>query len=151
MEENEYIRFYELFTEEGPLFIYEKYKEDPNKPFNTEIPEIYEFFTQEPGTRGYETISFLDGRAVFKKESKNSEGITTESYLRLLTAVEFLGKILPFIDSEENNKAKEKEVQRILENRANGVVPRKIVVEPPKVSEEQKNKVARKILKSYIK
>ena len=150
-EGKEYLRFYELFTEEGPIYIYEKYQTDPNARFNNEVPETREFFTQEEATKGPDSVSFLDGRAVFPRDEKDENGITTTVYMRLLTASEFLGKVLPFLDTDEKNKAKEKEVQRLLENKANNVVTKRIVVEPPKVSEEQRNKVARKILRQYIK
>lgn len=151
MDGKEYLRFYELFTEEGPIYIYEKYQTDPNARFNDEVPETREFFTQEEAIKGPDTVSFLDGRAVFQRDRKDEEGITKEVYLRLLTASEFLGKVLPFLDTEEKNKVKEKEVRQLLENKANNVVTKRIVVEPPKVSEEQKNKVAKKILRQYIK
>lgn len=149
--ENKYIRYYELFTEDGPLYIYEEYKEDPNKSFNNEIPEIYEFFTQEAGKRGYEDISFLNGQAVFKREEKNREGITTAWYTRLLTASEFLERVLPYLDSEESMAKKAKDVMQILEAKANNTTLGRIVVTPMKPTEEQKNKVARKVLKEYLK
>lgn len=151
MKDKEYIRYYELFTEDGPLYLYEMYKECPEKPFNTEIPEIYEFFTQESATRGYETISFLDGQAVFKREDKNSEGITTKHYYLPLLPYEFLGKVMPYIDSEEKTDEKAKEVMKILEARKLGTQLGKIVVDPPRIRDEQKNKIAEKALRPYLK
>lgn len=150
MEES-YLRFYELYTENGTLYFYEKYKEDPNKPFNNEIPEIYEFFTQESGTRGYDDISFLDGKARFKRERKDSEGITKEWYLRLLTPSEFLERVLPFLDDQLSSDQKAKEVMKILEAKATGTILKDIIVPDPKPTENQRNKVAKKILKEYIK
>lgn len=150
-EEYKYIRYYELFTEDGPLYLYEMYKECPEKPFNTEIPEIYEFFTQEPASKGYETISFLNGQAVFKREDKNSEGITTKHYYIPLMPYEFLGKMLPYIDNSEMALEKAHEVIGILEARKAGTQLGLIVVDPPRIRDEQKNKIAQKILKSYLK
>lgn len=150
MEES-YLRFYELFTENGTLYFYEKYKENPNKAFNNEVPEIYEFFTQEPGTRGYDDISFLDGKARFKRERKDREGITQEWYLRLLSASEFLERVLPFLDDEKSSNKKAKEVMKILEAKATDTILKSIVVPDPKPTEEQRNKIARKVLRGYIK
>lgn len=150
-EKNKYIRYFELFTEEGPLYMYEMYKECPEKPFNTEIPEIYEFFTQEPATRDYQTISFLDGQAVFKREEKNSEGITTKHYYIPLLPYEFLGKVMPYIDDPKKTLEKAHEVVGILEARKAGIQLGKIVVDPPRIRDEQRNKIAQEILKTYLK
>ena len=153
MEENnkEFIKYIELETEDGPLYLYEKYKTDPNEKFNHEIPETREFFTQLEGIRSFNCITFLDRKCEFEWDYISFMGEHIKTYRNEISPYEFLMKVAPFLKDEETLKNKREEVMNILEFKAKLVNHRKVKLLPPEISEEQKNEVSQKVLKRYIK
>lgn len=150
MKETENIFYFELATEYGPLYIYKKYNGDLSYQ-SREIPETREFFTQEEAIIGYSDLAFLNGTSVFPTETRNMEGIITTSYLKPLSPYDFLMKVGAFLETKELRDKKRKDVYHIFEMKAKHLGNNKIITELPKVSEEQKNKMAKKILKPYLK
>ena len=151
MEKKDFIYYFELQTEYGPLYIYEKYKTDPTVKFNCEIPETREFFTQEEGIRGYGTLDFKDRTAVFKTQDIGMDGMLRHDYKKRLAPYEFLMKVAPFLEDEEDKAAKRDQVNNIFRMKANNIGNTVILTDPPAVSEELKNNVARKILTRFVK
>ena len=153
MENKEaYYKYFELYTEDGSLFIYEKYKEKPKEMYNREMPITREFFTGEEGIRGFNTIDFLDRKSVFETEHYNS--ITAEhmdTYKVELTPHEFLMKVAPYLTNEETINRKKEEVMTILRNKAQLSNYRFIKKPAPAISKELVNNESQKILKRYIK
>lgn len=142
----EKILYYELKTLYGSLYIYEKYK-DASK-LNTEIPETREFFTHEEGIRGYDTLSFLTD-IKFKTRERNMEGFITAEYMKPLTPSEFLVKVFPYLDREEQMQQKKQGVYILFEaqkNNENSQIP----LLDDASNEEDKDLVANKILTKYI-
>ena len=156
MEKNEFekkesegfFRYFELDTEYGPLYVYEKYKNDPKKAkrFDHEIPVTREFFTNEEGIRGYGTLDFMNRTAVFKTTERNMNGEVSEQNMTELEPYEFLMKVAPFLETEE----KAKEVYRIFDCKARNVGNTRIIKEQPEVSQKAKNEVAKILLKKHV-
>ena len=155
MEEKEkkegFYRYFALYTEYGPLYLYEKYENDPDRagPFGKEMPVTREFFTGEEAKRGYHTLDFLDRTAKFKTEEMNMEGYPYEYYFYQLQPYEFLEKVEPFMETEETKKDKARKVYDILNYKAKNIGNTSVIKEPPKVSEQTKNKFAKKLLKEF--
>lgn len=150
-KEKKFIFYYELATEYGPLYIYKQYEEDPRIQFSHEIPVTREFFTQEEATTSYSELLFLDDTSSFTTEDRSIEGFIRESYLKELTPHEFLEKVAPYLESEELLDQKRKDVYYIFDSKARKEGNNKIIKDSPKVSEEFKDNIARKILKPYLK
>ena len=152
MENKEYFyKYYELYTEDGPLYIYEKYKEKPKEIYNTEIPVTREFFTGEEAIRGYHTLDFLDRQSVFETNHYNLNGDFIDSYIKELEPYDFLMKVAPFLSDEKMLNDKKDDVMLILRYNAKLTNYRKIKKPSPEISNEIKNKESQKILKRYIK
>ena len=143
----ENIIYYELATEYGPLYIYEKYKNDPKQ--SIEVPETREFFTQEEALVGYGTLSFLDD-SNFKTVDRNSEGIITKKYMTKLTPYEFLDRVGAYIGTDEEIREKRNSIYRIFNMKANNIENDQIITEQKRLSQEQKDCIASKILTKYL-
>lgn len=147
-----YYKFFELYTEDGSLFIYEKYKEKPKDIYNREMPVTREFFTGEEGIRGFNTIDFLNRKCVFETEHYNS--LTAEhmdTYKKELSPHEFLMKVAPYLTNEETIKRKQEEVMNILKYKAEEINYRFIKKPAPAISKELANNESQKILIRYMK
>ncbi len=140
----EKLLFYELATEYGPLYIYERYSDEFEK-----IPETREFFTQEIGTRGYGTLSFM-GNAVFRARERSMEGLVREEYMQELTPYEFLNKVFAYLENSEQKETKKAQVYNIFKMQAENKDNTRPILKELKPTEEQKNKIATKILKRYL-
>ena len=151
MEDFKYTYFYELHTEYGPLYIYKRYKTDPSEPFNREIPETREFFTQEEARIGYSDLNFLDDTVKFVTEDRDFEGQVRHCYLEGLHPYDFLMRVAPYLETDEDKEQKRQEVYDIFKRKAENLGNNKIITSPKEVSVEQKNKVASKILAKYLK
>lgn len=142
----ENILYYELATEYGPLYIYERYKGDSKQP---EVPETREFFTQEEARVGYGTLSFL-GNSNFKTVRRNYEGMIKEEYMTELSPYEFLDRVGGYVGTEEEINEKRKEIYRIFEMKAHNIGNDQIITEPKRLSQEQKDYIASKVLTKYL-
>ena len=151
MEKKEFIKYFELETEDGPLYFYEIYTKDPNEKFNSEMPVTKEFFTGEKGIRGFNTIEFLDRKCVFDTYNYSILGELMDTYKHELTPYEFLEKVFPFIETEEALRQKREEVLNMLQFKAGLTDYRKIKKRPRAISENTKNEMSQKILKKYLK
>lgn len=151
-ERKGFYRYFELRTEYGPLYVYEKYEKDPNKTgtFDNEIPVTREFFTKEEGIRGYCTLEFLDRTAKFKTVEMLMNGQPCEHYMHELEPYEFLMKVAPYIETEADKEEKTKLVHCILESKAKNIGNTTILSEQTQVSKEEKNEVAKKVLKKHL-
>lgn len=143
----ENILYYELATEYGPLYIYERYEEDPKQ--SREVPKTREFFTQEEARVGYGTLSFL-GDSNFKTVERNYEGMIRKEYMTQLSPYEFLDRVGGYIGTEEEIREKRKEIYRIFKLKAHNIGNDQIITEPKRLSQEQKDHVAAKILTKYL-
>lgn len=63
----EHYKFYELYTEYGTLFIYEKYIGEKST-----LPETREFFTNDLAQIGYDQLGFNNGQSIFKTRRKKT-------------------------------------------------------------------------------
>ena len=151
MENKEFIKYFELETEDGPLYFYEKYKSDPNVRFNSEMPVTKEFFTGEEGIRGFNTIDFLDRKCVFDTYYYSILGELMDTYKHELTPYEFLEKVFPFLETEEAFRRKREEVLNMLEYKAKLTTSRKVKKRPPEISSKTKDEMSQMILKKYLK
>ena len=153
--ENEcFFCYYELHTEYGPLYIYEKYKKDPDTRdiYECEMPITKEFFTEEEGIRGLDTIDFLNRTAKFKTSIMSMHGFyKIEDYKERLAPYEFLMRVAPFLETEEAKKEKIREVYNIFEDKANNIGNTRIIKSPQKKYINTENEYAIRILKKYIK
>lgn len=142
----ENILYYELATEYGPLYIYERHVGDPKEQ---KVPETREFFTQEEARVGYGTLSFL-GNSSFKTVRRNYEGMIKEEYMTELSPYEFLDRVGAYIGTEEEINEKRKEIYRIFEMKAQNIGNDQIITEQKRLSQEQKDNIAAKILTKYL-
>ncbi len=142
----ENILYYELATEYGPLYIYERHDSDPKEQ---KVPETREFFTQEEARVGYGTLSFL-GNSNFKTVRRNYEGMIKEKYMTELSPYEFLDRVGAYIGTEEEINEKRKEIYRIFEMKAQNIGNDQIITEQKRLSQEQKDSIAAKILTKYL-
>lgn len=141
--------YYELDTEYGPLYIYERYKSD-----ESQMPEMREFFTQEKAwVCGYGILSFLtdepNGKC-FKMCEFNMEGKVLDNYMTKLSPYEFLCKVGGYLETSEKFEAKKESVYRIFKMKNNHQENNRVIPKPLEISEDQKNKVAEKILVKYL-
>lgn len=145
-------RYFELGTEYGPLYVYEKYEKEPDKASNVdrEMPVTREFFTNEEGIRGYCTLEFLDRTAKFKTVEMLMNGQPSETYMHELEPYEFLMKVAPYMETETDKKEKAKQVHHILECKAKNIGNTTILSEQPQVSKKAKNEVAKRLLKKHL-
>lgn len=140
-----YYKFYELYTEYGTLFVYEKYIDDKSA-----YPETREFFTNDEAQRGYDQLCFNNGRSIFRTRKRTSDGYIREEYMKELEAHEFLERVEVFLSSEEE---REKMVKRtndifdVITKKCTG----KVIIPPNPISVEEKNNLAIHSLKKYIK
>ena len=151
MEEKEsYVRFYELFTQYGVLYTYETYQNNPDEFGHNEIPVIREFFTGEEAQRGYTTLSFMNGKSKFVREIRGIDGRVLSDYYRELSPYKFLKKVAPYLKDEDTKAKKEKEIYDIFDRNINNFRS-EIVITKDKITKEQKNNEAKRILKRYMK
>ena len=148
-----FYKFFELHTEYGPLYVYEKYKEDPNhtEPFYREMPTTREFFTNEEGIRGYCVLEFMDRTASFTTIDMGMNGFPREEFMEELQPYEFLMKVAPFIETPQDKQEKAREIYDIFTNKAKNVGNSRIMRKQPEVSENTKNEIAKELLKKYVK
>ena len=151
MEKKEFIKYLELETDDGSLYLYEKYQTDPSEEFNSEVPITREFFTGEEGIRGYNTLLFLDRQCEYTTKIQDIFGNCQGYNIHELRPHEFLEKVLPYLDNDETFERKRQEVLNILEYHAHKTESRMIKRTPPKLSDEKKDEYSNKILKKYIK
>lgn len=140
-----YYKFYELYTEYGTLFVYEKYKEDKSS-----FPETREFFTNNKAQIEYDQLCFNNGKSVFKTRKRNSDGYVREDYMKELEPHEFLDKVEPFLSSLEEKSKMVDRTKKIFES-IQGKCTGKVIIPPNPVSLEEKNNLAILSLKKYIK
>ncbi len=147
-----FYRYYELTTEYGPLYIYEKYKMDPNKAnkFNQEIPVTREFFTNEEGIRSYCTLNFMNQTAKFVTTEMLMNGLPLENYMEELQPYEFLMKVSPFIETDEQKLEKAQEVYQIFEWKSKSIQNIRILKNQPKKSQRSRNEYAKSLLKKHM-
>ena len=150
-KEKKYVKYFELFTEYGRLYIYEKYSKDPLNKSNSEVGEVHEFFTGELAIKNYGSLDFLNRSCKFTTYDRDLEGNIRNEYYKELSPYKFLKKVLPYLKNDETIEKKQDEVYTIFKNKIHKVNNYKIVSESPKISKEQKNKEARRILKRYLK
>ncbi len=143
----ENILYYELATEYGPLYVYERYNDDPKT--SKEIPETREFFTQEEARVSYSSLVFLE-KAEFKVVERNMEGIITKNYMHKLSPYEFLNRVGSSLDSDEKMEEKRKRIYDIFEMKSNNMANDQVIETEQKGNKKQKNIVASKILSKYI-
>lgn len=145
-------RYFELRTEYGPLYVYEKYEKEPDKAdtFDKEMPVTREFFTNEEGIRGYCTLEFLDRTARFKTVEMLMNGQPSEHYMHELEPYEFLMKVAPYMETESDKEEKAKLVRTILESKARNIGNTTILSAQPEISKNAKNEVAKKLLKKHL-
>lgn len=148
-----FFKYYELHTEYGPLYIYEKYKENPDQrePFHQEMPVTREFFTNEEGIRGYCTLDFRERTAVFTTTEMGMDGLPREHFMDELEPYDFLMKVAPYIETAEDKQEKAREVYDIFECKAKHQGNTRILRDTPEVSDYTKNRVAKILLKRYTK
>lgn len=146
-----FFKFFELHTEYGPLYLYEKYSRDPDKAgnFDKEMPVTREFFTNEEGIRGYCTIDFMDRTAVFTTTEMSMEGFPREHYMEELQPYDFLMKVGPYIENDQDKQEKAREVYDIFRYKREKVCNSRIIRREREVSKKTKNEVAKQLLKKY--
>ena len=149
--EQGFYKYFELHTEYGPLYVYEKYKQDPKKvdEFHQEMPVTREFFTKEEGIRGYCTLDFINRTAVFTTTEMGMDGMPREHFMEELEPYDFLMKVAPFVETEEEKKEKAREIYRIFDCKANNKGNSRILRKEPEISQKTKNEVAKTLLKRY--
>ncbi len=145
---NNFIKYYELSTEDGPLYYYEIYREDAEK---SEIPIPIEFFTQEEGVRGFNCVEFLDRKCSYPYGPVSMQGYITQPYLKELSPYEFLEAVGPYMASEAVMEDKRKEVMTGMKFKAGLTNYRMIKIQRNEINQKQKDEVATKILKKYMK
>ena len=146
-----FYKYFELHTEYGPLYVYEKYKQDPKEvdQFHQEMPITREFFTKEEGIRGYCTLDFMDRKAVFTTTEMGMDGFPREHYMEELEPYDFLMKVAPFIETEEDKKEKAKEIYNIFDRKIQHQGNNRIIRKKKEISQKAKNEVAKTLLKKY--
>lgn len=150
-EKREFIKYLELETADGPLYLYEKYKKDPNVLYNTEIPETREFFTGEEAIRSFNSLLFLDRKCELPTRFCGLGGEVLDDYVNELTPTEFLLKVLPYFETDKTIKRKREEVRNLFEYNA-GLTKRRIVKKaPPEITQRTKDEISQKILGKYLK
>ena len=140
------VLYYELLTEYGPLYIYEIYTKDPRK--FRELPVTREFFTGEIGIRGYYTLTFLD-KSLFPTSLLSMDGGRIHDYMIELSPLEFLDRVGYFMDDNRIEGMKEC-VYSIFERKAKNIGNNMIILEQPRITENQKNDIAAKVLAKHI-
>ena len=141
----DYYKFYELYTEYGTLFIYEKYKGEREV-----FPETREFFTNEKAENGYDQLAFNNGKSVFRTRKRDSEGYIRQEYMKEIQPYEFLNIVEPFMmisGEKENMINRTKEIFDSIAKKSTG----QVIVPPSPISVSEKNNVAIQSLKKYIK
>lgn len=144
-KEEKTFKFYELYTEHGTLYIYETYKDGEGS-----YPETREFFTNEVAQRGYDTLSFDDGKLSFRTRKRDLEGYVSEEYTKELEPHEFYKKIEYFVSTDngfKEMKDRTYSIFRLKEKNGQG----KIIVPPKGPSLEEKNTIALQLLKRFVK
>ena len=141
----DYYKFYELYTEYGTLFVYEKYVGDKSA-----FPETREFFTNDKAQNGYDQLVFNNGKSVFRTRKRNSDGYIKEEYMKEIEPHEFLDRVEPYLSSDEEKEKmikRTKDIFTSIHERCTG----KIIIPPKPISVEDKNNLAIQSLKKYIK
>lgn len=151
MVKNSFYKYYELHTTYGPLYIYEKYKGIDNDGFKREIPEIHEFFTGEEAVRGYDNITFMNGKSKFLMEDRNYEGLVREEYFHELEPYSFLEKVEHILNDQEKLTTEKRHVYSIFEFAANKVKGNYDYSKDHVKTKDEKNKESELVLKKYLK
>ena len=151
MEEKVNYKFFKIYTEEDPLYYYEKYEA---KTGNNEdkMPVTREFFTREEGIRNYSALEYLGRMAKLPTVERNLEGMVRTKFYVELEPHEFLAEVAPYLINDETREKKKGEVYSYLVRKKEGLIKGHIKlpippVEPPK---EDKNTPAKEFLKRYI-
>ena len=138
-------KFYELYTEHGTLYVYETYKDEEGS-----YPETREFFTNEVAQRGYDTLSFNNGKCSFRTRRRDLEGYVSDEYIKELEPYEFYKNIEFFVSTETGYKEmrdRTYSIFRLKEKNGQG----NIIIPPKKPSLEEKNTIALQLLKRFVK
>ena len=150
MEKN-YFKFFELSTEEEPLYIYETYENNPDDRNNHEIPTTREFFTQEEAQRSYLSLLFLDGKCSYTTEYYTIQGEWVEDYMKELSPHEFFEKVGPYLKDDETFEKKRREVENSMQFKANLTTYRMVKKQLTEMPKDKQDEAAKIILKRYIK
>ena len=153
MKEEGFYKYYELHTEYGPLYLYERFEKDPDKKEKFEILSsvMREFFTGEECVWDYTTIDFLEGAARFRFREMSMWGYPLEGFMDELQPYDFLMKVAPYLEDEETKQDKARKVHYIIDCKAKKIANTNVIKKEPEVSEHAKNEVAKTLLKKYVK
>ena len=144
MDESIY-KFYELYTEFGTLYVYEKYKDGDGS-----YPETHEFFTNEEAQRGYDQLIFNGCSVPFRTRKRDVEGYVSLEYMKELEPYEFYNNLEFFVSTEvgyKEMKDRTHSIFRLKEKKGQGT----IIVPPKEPSKDFKNELALGLLKKYVK
>lgn len=151
MNNDEFIKYMVVETQDDPLYIYEKYKKVPDSPF-PKMTVMREFFTGEEGIWDYDSILFLDKKSKVPVKRYNSMlGELMDVYYEYLNPSDFLEQVLPYLENEQTLNQKQEKVMNTLEYYAGEISNKPVKRIPPKLSQEEKDRISQKTLSKYIK
>ncbi len=147
------ISYYILHTEYGPIYLYEKYYLIDFFKDSTSISkkalELREFFTGTQATFGYSDIWFGEN-CKFTRCIRQDEGFIKTDFMEQTSPHEFLNKISPYLLNEDRKKDKMREFYKILELKEKGIGNTEPIMDEPVLSNEERNKLAERILEKHL-
>ena len=142
MSNEDNIKYYELYTEFGSLYLYEIK--------NDNSVELREFFTGKIAHVDYDKIHFDNGLVSFTTRTRYMDGYIKDDYLREMEPFKFLESINDSISSDEEFEKTKKVVFDIFKLKENNSGNNSIIIPKKEPTILEKNKSANKILKMYI-
>ncbi len=143
-------RFFELYTSYGTLYIYRKESEEKNEKGYYD-QEYYEFFTGERGIPEYKALAFYGGKSKFDTQDIDFQGNIRREYLREVSPYDFLMKVGGYVGDKEVREEKAKEIHDIFDRNARKIKNTEAIFPNKEVSKEQKDYIAKRLLKLYTK
>lgn len=143
---NEIYKFYELYTENGTIYVYEKYKDGDGS-----YPETHELFTNEIAVRGYDELTFNGCKVPFKTRKRDLEGYVVEEYMKEIEPYIFYDNLEYFITTESGHKEMRDRTYSIFNYREKKGKQGKVIIPSKEPTIQARNNLALESLKKLIK